>query len=100
MQTARAPVAIALCGLLLALLALPALAQTTAEPAKSPVRVPAVRAPDAEEAPSSVPVDETVPSEPEPSKTAPRNTLIEPYPQNPRCYVAGVYMPAPPTCPN
>jgi hypothetical protein len=127
MQLARTPALIALAALLLASLALPVLAQTDtpnflenwskspgesaeespppaeaapAAPAKAAVRAPSDRAPEAEKPSSSVDVDETEPSEPKESKTAPRNTVIEPYPQNPRCYVAGRYVPAPPLCPN
>lgn len=71
-----------------------------AAPAKAVVRAPAARAPDTEKPTPSVDVDETGASEAKKSKTAPRNTLVEPYPQNPRCYVAGRYVPAPPLCPN
>ncbi|MEX2208014.1 MAG: hypothetical protein WEF50_17440 [Myxococcota bacterium] len=118
--------AIALSALLLVTLALPALAQTvqrpsdtldtpnflenwsqppaaasadTSPPAEAERAAP-TQAPDAETPSSSVDVEETGASEAKRSKTAPRNTLIEPYPQNPRCYVAGRYVPAPPLCPN
>lgn len=71
-----------------------------ATPEKPAVRAPASRAPDPEAPSASVDVGETGASEAEKSKTAPRNTVVEPYPQNPRCYVAGRYVPAPPLCPN
>jgi hypothetical protein len=73
----------------------PAVAVGPAEDA--PVRIKTQR-PDPEAAEPGVKVVNVVEEEQPKPRRLP--VMIDQYPQNPRCYVAGRYVPAPPLCPN
>jgi hypothetical protein len=87
--------------LLLAAAPLTGFAQTTDEKPES------VR-PETDKPSNSAPgvVVEDVPAEPvegpidTPVKRTPKSVIIDQNPPNPRCYVGGRYVPAPPLCPN
>ena len=71
-----------------------------AEPEEaSPIRVKNQRK-DPEAPSESVEVASTPEDESERPKPRRLPAIIDQYPQNPRCYVAGQYVPAPPLCPN
>jgi len=115
----RNRLSIALAAVAISALSLPAMAQSWAdtpnfleswageaevapanvdEPETTAIRVKTQR-PDPEAPAESVEVAATV-AEDERAKPRRLPAIIDQYPQNPRCYVAGQYVPAPPLCPN